>query len=94
MEGRTYRYFTGKPLYPFGYGLSYTRFVYNSLILGNRTISAGQSQTVRVVVKNVGTVTGDEVRYITLRSLYPDIKAIVSHLPTVYLKEEHGGTMY
>ncbi|XP_064594471.1 uncharacterized protein LOC135461355 [Liolophura sinensis] len=88
MAGRTYRYFTGKPLYPFGYGLSYTNFVYNSLILGNRTISAGQSQTVRVVVKNVGTVTGDEVIQVYIRWVNPS-----STMPNIQLAGVYRTTL-
>jgi beta-glucosidase len=61
MQGRTYRYFDGKPLYPFGYGLSYTRFDYSGLTF-DRT-SAGGDTTVRatVTVRNAGSRAGDEV---------------------------------
>jgi len=60
MAGRTYRYFTGQPLFSFGYGLSYTRFAYSGLTLP-RQVSAGAPVTVRVDVKNAGSVSGDEV---------------------------------
>jgi beta-glucosidase len=61
MKGRTYRYFTGKPLYPFGYGLSYTRFAYSDLKLSTGTVKAGDTLGVDVDVKNTGKVAGDEV---------------------------------
>ncbi len=60
MEGRTYRYFKGEPLYRFGYGLSYTSFKYQSLMMPD-TIIAGESLTVNVDVSNVGDRDGDEV---------------------------------
>ena len=60
MEGRTYRYFKGEPLYPFGYGLSYTKFSYGNLKLKNK-IKAGESLQVTVEVQNTGAVAGDEV---------------------------------
>ena len=60
-EGHTYRYFRGKPLYPFGYGLSYTSFAYDGLVLSDSTLSPGTALTVRVTVKNVGGRAGDEV---------------------------------
>jgi beta-glucosidase len=60
MEGRTYRYFRGEPLYPFGYGLSYTSFAYSNLKL-SRTVKAGEDSTIRVDVANKGRVAGDEV---------------------------------
>ena len=60
MEGRTYRYFTQEPLYPFGYGLSYTTFAYSNLQLPERVV-AGEKVTVRVTVTNSGDRTGDEV---------------------------------
>ena len=41
MKGRTYRYFTGTPLYPFGYGLSYTKFAYSDLNVPTQTVAAG-----------------------------------------------------
>ena len=56
MAGRTYRYFTGEPLYPFGHGLSYTRFTYSDL-----RIQVGASVEVSVTVRNVGACAGDEV---------------------------------
>jgi len=61
MSGRTYRYFTGKPEYPFGYGLSYTRFDYSDLRIGSPLLAAGEEQKVTVHVHNRGSVAGDEV---------------------------------
>ncbi len=61
MAGRTYRYFRGTPLYPFGYGLSYTRFAYDRLKLGRPRIAAGQSVEVTVRVRNTGPRDGAEV---------------------------------
>jgi beta-glucosidase len=61
MQGRTYRYFKGKPLYPFGYGLSYTTFQYSNLRLSAPALSAHGTVTVSAEVKNIGTRTGDEV---------------------------------
>lgn len=61
MKGRTYRYFTGKPLYPFGYGLSYTRFAYQGLLLSTQALVAGKPLTVSATVRNTGDRAGDEV---------------------------------
>ena len=61
MQGRTYRYFEGTPLYPFGYGLSYTRFAYSELQLPTASVRAGDPLTAQVTVSNVGKVAGDEV---------------------------------
>jgi len=61
MVNRTYRYYTGKPLYPFGYGLSYTSFAYNGLKLSTPTLKAGDKLGVDVEVKNTGKVAGEEV---------------------------------
>jgi beta-glucosidase len=61
MVNRTYRYFTGKPLYGFGYGLSYTQFGYSGLALPTQPVKAGEPVTVGVDVRNVGQRAGDEV---------------------------------
>jgi beta-glucosidase len=61
MKGRTYRYFEGKPLYPFGHGLSYTTFSYRGLRLPKKTINAGDPLTAEVTVTNTGKREGDEV---------------------------------
>ena len=61
MEGHTYRYFRGEPLYPFGYGLSFTKFAYSNLKLAKK-VEAGANVRVSAVVQNTGTVAGDEVR--------------------------------
>jgi beta-glucosidase len=60
MAGRTYRYFTKDPLYPFGYGLSYTSFSYTGLAIPENAV-AGEKVSVKVKVTNTGKVTGDEV---------------------------------
>jgi len=61
MQGRTYRYFKGEPLYPFGFGLSYTSFAYSNLRFDSRAVKVGQPIKVTVDVKNVGDRAGDEV---------------------------------
>jgi beta-glucosidase len=61
MKGRTYRYFRDAPLYPFGFGLSYTRFKYENLNLSAKGIKAGDEIQVSVDVVNAGSRAGDEV---------------------------------
>jgi beta-glucosidase len=61
MQGRTYRYFKGEPLYPFGFGLSYTKFKYEKPQLSASKIKAGTELKVTTEVQNVGSRAGDEV---------------------------------
>ncbi len=61
MKNRTYRYFTGKPLWGFGYGLSYSSFKYSPVKLSSSSIAAGQPVTATVTVTNTGKLAGDEV---------------------------------
>jgi beta-glucosidase len=65
MKGRTYRYFEGTPLYPFGYGLSYTTFSYGGLSVPT-LIEAGKPLTAEVTVTNTGSKAGDEVAQLYL----------------------------
>ena len=66
MSNRTYRYFKGTPLYPFGYGLSYTTFSYSGLTLPKTPIKAGDPLVVEVSVTNTGKLEGDEVAQVYL----------------------------
>ncbi len=70
MSNRTYRYFKGKPLYPFGYGLSYTTFAYKDLSLPG-DLKAGEPLAADVTVTNTGKLAGDEVAqlYLTFPSV-------------------------
>jgi beta-glucosidase len=61
MKARTYRYFTGEPLYPFGYGLSYTNFEYSNLHFEKDSLNANDNLTATVDVKNSGKMAADEV---------------------------------
>jgi beta-glucosidase len=61
MQNRTYRYFQGKPLYGFGYGLSYSTFEYSNLKLPAPQLKAGDPLTVQVDVRNTSKIAGDEV---------------------------------
>jgi len=72
MEGGTYRYFKGKPLYPFGYGLSYTTFSYSDLSLPQTTVNAGDPVGADVTVTNTGKTAGDEVVQLYLK--FPQVK--------------------
>jgi beta-glucosidase len=73
MKGRTYRYFTGKPTHPFGYGLSYTRFAYSGLRISRRSLRASESVDVSVAVKNSGVRDGDEVVQLYVREVDPQV---------------------
>ena len=72
MANRTYRYFDGKPLYPFGYGLSYTTFKYSGLKLPAQAVASGQPVGVDATVTNAGKVAGDEVVQVYLK--FPPVK--------------------
>ena len=71
MEGRTYRYFKGEPLYRFGYGLSYTTFSYSNLSLPDGPINAGAPLHAAVTVTNTGKLAGDEIVQLYLK--FPDV---------------------
>ncbi len=66
MKGRTYRYFGGTPLYPFGYGLSYTSFSYTGLAVPGGEVKAGGTVVVEATVTNTGKLAGDEVAQLYL----------------------------
>jgi beta-glucosidase len=68
MAGRTYRYFESEPLYPFGYGLSYTSFKYDNLKV-DKECKIGDTMTVSVDIKNTGDLAGDEVVQLYLSNL-------------------------
>ncbi|MBN1181979.1 MAG: glycoside hydrolase family 3 C-terminal domain-containing protein [Bacteroidales bacterium] len=61
MKNRTYRYFEGDALYPFGYGLSYTKFTYSPVILDKMVVNKGESLTAKVKITNSGDFDGEEV---------------------------------
>jgi beta-glucosidase len=61
MENRTYRYFKGQPLYPFGYGLSFSRFQYSNLKLSSAELQQAEPLVVQVNVSNTSDRDGDEV---------------------------------
>lgn len=70
MKGRTYRYFTGSPLYPFGYGLSYTKFAYSDLKVPSE-VAAGAPLAAEATVTNAGSKAGDEV--VQLYLTFPNV---------------------
>ena len=71
MKGRTYRYFEGTPLYPFGFGLSYSTFSYSGLTVPTGAVPAGSTVLAEVTVTNAGWRTGDEVAQLYL--VFPDV---------------------
>jgi len=82
MDSRTYRYFKGEPLYPFGYGLSYTRFAYSKLVMP-KTVASGAPLTVRATVTNVGTKPGDEVVELYVTDVEASVRVPVRSLQGV-----------
>jgi beta-glucosidase len=69
MENRTYKYFTGDPLYPFGYGLSYTSFDVTNLEINESNNRAEEGIIGKVTVTNTGAVDGDEVVQVYIKAL-------------------------
>ncbi|MBI1882065.1 MAG: fibronectin type III-like domain-contianing protein, partial [Chloroflexi bacterium] len=66
---RTYRYFTGDPLYPFGFGLSYTTFTYHNLQITPEQVRPGNSVAIQAEVENMGQRLGDEVVQLYLKDV-------------------------
>jgi beta-glucosidase len=79
MKGRTYRYFDGEPLFPFGYGLSYTKFSYHNLVVPSETMT-GDSTTISVEVQNTGTLPGDEVVELYVKNLSATVSVPIHSL--------------
>jgi beta-glucosidase len=73
-HGRTYMYFKGDPLYPFGYGLSYTTFSYANLKSSSPTLASDSAITVSVDVTNTGSRTGDEVVQLYVKHLKSSVQ--------------------
>ncbi len=73
-HGRTYMYFKGEPLYPFGFGLSYTTFQYSNLKTSSPTVAEDGTVTVSVDVKNTGTMAGDAVAQLYVTYLGSKVK--------------------
>ena len=73
MKGRTYRYFDGEPLYPFGHGLSYTHFEYSPLHLDNAQAASSDPVTVSLNVKNTGPRAGHEVVQLYVKAVNPRV---------------------
>ncbi|MGD0898643.1 MAG: glycoside hydrolase family 3 C-terminal domain-containing protein [Thermoguttaceae bacterium] len=80
MRGRTYRFSNREPLYPFGHGLSYTRFAYGNLRLSRRAIAAGDQVEVRAEVRNAGDRAGDEVVQLYVSDLAASVPVPKLHL--------------
>jgi beta-glucosidase len=66
MNKRTYRYFSGEPLFPFGYGLSYTAFAYGQPHVDSASIPANGTVNISVDISNTGATAGDEVAQLYL----------------------------
>jgi beta-glucosidase len=79
MEDRTYRFFKGQPLYPFGYGLSYTSFAYSDLEIPD-TIKAGENVGLSVKIENTGSVAGDEVVQVYVKDIEASVRIPVHSL--------------
>ncbi len=90
MEGRTYRYFRGKPLYPFGHGLSYTRVQLFGSDGRKRAHDAPHAARVHVTVENTGERAGDEVVQIYLSDLEATVPR--SDSPVGRLRTRPSGT--
>ncbi|MES2808348.1 MAG: glycoside hydrolase family 3 C-terminal domain-containing protein [Bacteroidota bacterium] len=79
-KGFTYMYINGKPLFPFGHGLSYTTFAYSNLKLSAKQINADGSITATIDVKNTGKTAGDEVVQLYIHDVAPSLKRPMKEL--------------
>ena len=79
MKGKTYRYFKGDPLFPFGYGLSYTKFAYRNLVLPSEA-ETGKDVKLSVEVENVGGMAGEEVVQLYVKDLKASVPVPIRSL--------------
>lgn len=82
MANRTYRFFTTEPLYPFGFGLSYTTFQYSDLDIANKEIELCHTDTLMIPfsLKNTGNRDGDEVVQLYVKNMYSKIPQPIKQL--------------
>ncbi len=80
MAGRTYRYSTAEPLYPFGFGLSYTQFAYSGLTLAKEAVKAGEVLPVHFTLTNTGQVEAEEVAQVYLSDLEASVPVPLHNL--------------
>ena len=87
MQGRTYRYFSGTPLYSFGFGLSYTTFAYSNLKVPTSSVRAGQPVVVEGELKNTGLMAGDEVAelYLTQPKAFETPRRVLAGFARMHL---------
>lgn len=87
MQGRTYRYMNEEPLYPFGYGLSYTKFEYKNLKIEPEKLRIGKNVKISIEITNIGNQSGDEVVQLYLKDL--DASTIIPHYELKGFKRIH-----
>jgi beta-glucosidase len=92
MIGRTYRYMTQQPLFPFGFGLSYSTFEYSELQVEKDTISKGDPLKIKFTLRNTGTVTATEVAQIYVSDLLASTIVPLHHLVGFERLELQPGT--
>lgn len=80
MDGRTYRFFKGEALYPFGHGLSYTRFKYSGFKVSSPKVSSTEKVTVSASVENVGQREGDDVVQLYITDLKASVRVPIRSL--------------
>ena len=95
MKGRTYRYFGGTPLYPFGFGLSYTTFEYSNLVVPT-SAKTGETVLVKVDVQNTGKMDGEEVAQLYVKindAKYPVAIHSLQGFKRIHLKQGEKRTL-
>jgi beta-glucosidase len=80
MDGRTYRFFTGQPLYPFGHGLSYTKLKYSGFTVSSPRVAPGDSVRVSATVENAGSREGDEVVQVYVTDIEASVRVPIRSL--------------
>lgn len=83
MDGRTYRFFKDEPLYPFGHGLSYTRFKYSDLTVSSPRVASGEKVVVSAKVENTGAREGDEVVQLYVSDIDASVRVPIRSLAGV-----------
>lgn len=79
-DGRTYMYSKGQPLYPFGFGLSYTKFDYSNLKTSSQSLNRAGSLTVSIDLKNTGSRAGDDVVQLYVKHLNSTVPRPIQEL--------------